>query len=111
MLYTPAEIGEIIGFGRHQFYRVYVPAGCPHQREDNGRLWVNGKAFREWYLEHYPKISLADDEAYCLVCKKIVPLSESEVKQKGTYIYQSAICPDCGHGLSKAISNKHEQHD
>lgn len=111
MLYTPAELAEILGFGRRQFYRVYVPAGCPHEREGNGHLWINGAVFRKWYFEAYPKITVAENEVYCLSCKKIVPISDSELKQKGRYLYQSITCSNCGRRVSKAVSNKRENHD
>lgn len=106
MLYTPAEIGETLGFGRRQFYRVYIPAGCPHQRAENGHLWINGAEFCEWYLKAYPKTTLAADESYCLTCKGPVPISQPEIRQKGTYIYVVSTCPNCGRHLTKALSNK-----
>jgi DNA-directed RNA polymerase subunit RPC12/RpoP len=111
MLYTPAEIADLLGFGKRQFYRVYIPRGCPHQREENGHLWINGAAFRRWYLEQYPKITLSENEAYCLACKKIVPMTNPEIKQKGSYIYRASTCPNCGHGLSKAHTNKRGEDD
>jgi uncharacterized protein YlaI len=104
MHYTPSEIGDILGFGRRQFYRVYIPAGCPHERGENDRLWINGAAFREWYFQQYPKIQIDEHEAYCLACKKIVTVENPETKQTGNYRYWSFICPNCGHKMSKAIS-------
>ena len=70
MLYTPNELSREVGFTRRQMYRVYIPYGCPHQRDDQRHLWVNGKAFREWYEVNYPRISLKENEAFCLTCKK-----------------------------------------
>ncbi len=105
MLYTPAEIAELLNFGRRQFYRVYIPAGCPHQRGENGHLWINGTLFRLWYLEQYPKTVLTENEAYCLTCKGPVPIIQPETRQKGTYVYSASICPNCGRRLVKALSN------
>ena len=111
MLYTPAEIADVLEFGRRQFYRVYIPAGCPHQRGENGHLWINGALFRQWYLERYPKTALAENEVYCLTCKRPVPIFQPETRQKGTYIYSASICPNCGRHLVKALSNIREPYD
>ena len=62
MMYKPSEIAEIIEFERRQFYRVYIPAGCPHQKDGKGYLWINGKGFREWYEATYPRVTLGKDE-------------------------------------------------
>lgn len=105
MLYTPSEIGETLGFGRRQFYRVYIPAGCPHERDGNNRLWINGAAFRDWYFRQYPKVVIKENESYCLSCKKIVAVDNPQTKQVGRYRYWAFICPNCGRRMSKAISN------
>ena len=111
MLYTPSEIAREIGCTRRQFYRVYLPIGCPCIREDNGHVWINGKEFRKWYLEKYKKVKLAPDEVYCLACKRIVQLASPIELQKGHYHYWSAICPNCGKKVSKAITNKRIAND
>lgn len=53
MMYLPSELAEEIGFHVQQVYRVYVPLGCPHDRDAKNHLWINGKAFAEWYGEKY----------------------------------------------------------
>jgi hypothetical protein len=111
MLYTPAEIADLLQFGRRQFYRVYIPAGCPHQRGENGHLWINGALFHQWYVEQYPKAILTENEVYCLTCKGPVPVFQPETRQKGTYVYQASICPNCGRLLVKALSNERKPYD
>jgi hypothetical protein len=111
MLYTPAEIAQELGFGKRQFYRAYIPAGCPHQRAENGHLWINGAEFRTWYLKIYKKTPLTPDQSYCLTCKGPVPIFQPEVRQKGTYVYVVSICPNCGRHLTKALSNKRVNND
>ncbi len=110
MHYTPTEIAAEIGFGRRQFYRAYIPAGCPHERAENGHLWINGAAFREWYLKTYPKTKMGADESYCLTCKGPVPIFRPEIKQTGTYTYVASVCPNCGRHLVKALSSKRANH-
>ena len=77
MMYRPSEIAKEIGFTRRQFYRVYIPLGCPHSRDERRHLWINGKEFRLWYIESYKKIFLAINEAYCLTCRQAVKVSAS----------------------------------
>ena len=48
MMYTPSELAEEVGFYVRQVYRVYIPAGCPQERDQHKRVWINGKAFKEW---------------------------------------------------------------
>lgn len=111
MNYTPTEIADEIGCTRRQFYRVYLPLGCPNAREDNGRVWINGAEFRNWYFNTYNKVKLEANEAYCLCCKQIIPLVNPVERKKETYRYWSAICPNCNKKVSKAISNKRGNND
>jgi len=111
MYYTPTEIAHEIGCTQRQFYRVYLPIGCPNTREDNGRVWINGTEFRNWYLDIYKKIRLKPDEVYCLACKRIVKFQNPESRKKGSYVYGLATCPLCGKNVSRAITNKREKND
>ena len=42
------ELADEIGFNVRQMYRVYIPNGCPHNRDDSRHLWINGLEFRNW---------------------------------------------------------------
>ena len=104
MMYKPSEIAEIIEFERRQFYRVYIPEGCPHQKDGKGYLWINGKGFREWYEATYPRVTLGKDETFCLTCKKPVKLVNATRKQKGRLHYWVSSCPNCGRKLTRIIT-------
>ena len=104
MLYTPKEIADEIGFSRRQFYRVYIPAGCPHTRDEKGYLWINGKEFRKWVLETYQKQAVRQNEAFCLTCKKPVPMQKPEKIFKNGLQYYLCDCPYCGRKLAKIIT-------
>ena len=104
MLYTPIELAEEVGFTRRQVYRVYIPAGCPHQRDEKQHIWINGKAFREWCEETYPRVSIAQDEAFCLTCKRAVKLINPTKQQKGRLHYWISTCPNCGRKLARIIT-------
>jgi hypothetical protein len=106
MLYAPSELANTIGFTRRQVYRAYLPLGCPHEKDETGHIWINGREFREWYRATYKKQKLDENEAYCLACKFAVPLINPIELHKGHYRYWSSNCPNCGKKLSKAITNK-----
>jgi hypothetical protein len=103
MLYTPTEIATEVGFGRRQFYRVYLPAGCPHIQNKSGRIFVNGKDFREWYIRQYPVLKPSKDEIFCLTCKSPVPLVDPVRQEKNNAIFYLSNCPHCGRRLAKFI--------
>ena len=106
MLYTPGELAREVGFTRRQVYRVYMHFGCPHERDEKRRLWINGKAFREWYEATYPRMVLKENEAFCLTCKKPVMMSNPTRIKKGGFVYWLSKCPSCGRKLPRIISNK-----
>jgi hypothetical protein len=106
MLYKPSELAEEIGFTVRQVYRVYIPAGCPHERDHRGHLWINGKLFREWFEEVYKKRKLARYEAFCLSCKKAVKIVGPIEKQEGRLIYWLSDCPNCGRRLARIVNKE-----
>ncbi len=106
MLYKPSELAAEVGFTTRQVYRVYLPLGCPHERDERRYLWINGKAFREWYSEVYKKASLAQNEAFCLGCRKPMPMEMPEKREKGGLVYWQGKCPKCGCKLVRIIEPK-----
>lgn len=106
MLYKPSELAEEVGFTRRQVYRVYIPAGCPHMRDEQRHIWINGKVFREWYEENYPRVSLAQDEIFCLTCKKGVKIINPKKEKKERLHYLTSYCPNCGRKSTKIITRE-----
>ena len=106
MMYRPSEIASEVGFNRRQFYRVYLPAGCPQERDARGHVWINGKDFREWYIERYKKLKLDNGEAFCLSCKKAVIMNGENEFEKDGLLYLVCSCPACGRKLSKITDKK-----
>ncbi len=104
MFYKPSELAEEVGFSKRQVYRVYIPAGCPHKRDERNHIWINGKEFRIWIEETYPRVSLDNDETFCLTCKKGVKIINPQKEKKGRLHYLISYCPNCGRKLSKIIS-------
>lgn len=108
MLYKPSEIAEEIGFGKRQFTRVYIPAGCPTEKDKRNHVWINGKDFREWILQVYKKQELKPNEAFCLTCKHPFTMRKPERCQSGKLYYYLAICPDCGRKVARIITRGKE---
>lgn len=105
MMYKPSELAEEIGFSTRQIYRVYIPYGCPHDRDQRNHLWINGKDIKNWYEEIYPRNKLRKDQVFCLTCKKPVEISNPVTKQKNKVIFISCSCPNCERKLVKIIGN------
>ena len=66
MMYRPKELADEIGFETRQVYRVYIPLGLPHERDDLQHIWINGIAFKNWGREIYKKQKLNNNQACCL---------------------------------------------
>ena len=111
MLYSPRELAEEVGFHIDQVYNVYVPLGCPHQRDGNNHILINGEAFAEWYTKIYTKIKLAQDETFCLTCKKGVKIINPQEQTKNDLVYILSVCPVCGRKLTKIIERKRRVDD
>lgn len=111
MLYRPSELADEVGFMVRQVYRVYLPAGCPHERDDRRHVWINGKAFRAWIAETYQKAKLAHDEAYCLTCKRPVKMVAPVEAGEGELVFWLCTCPNCGRKLARIIDRKRQGHD
>ena len=111
MLYSPKELAEEIGITIDQVYRVYIPAGCPHERDEWRHILINGKVFKAWFEENYQKRSLEPGQAFCLTCKKAVKMINPVRKQKDRLIYDLCDCPNCGRKLTRIIDHKRGKHD
>lgn len=107
MLYKPAEIAEEIGVSPDTVYRSYLPAGCPHTRDDAGNIWIHGPAFADWVRDQSPRhrkrAALPDNHAWCLKCRQPVPLRAPTVKHVNRYLeLLQAHCPACGTTIHRA---------
>jgi hypothetical protein len=109
MMYTPRELAEEIGVNDDRVYMVYVPGGCPHERDKNRHIWINGKAFRSWFEEVYAKRNLKPGQAFCLTCKKAVDMVNPERKRKEKLIYDLCNCPNCGRKTTRIVDHKKKQ--
>lgn len=106
MEYTPGELAKEVGFTRRQVYRVYMKLGVPHRRDEGRHIWINGKQFREWYEATYPRTTLADDEGFCLTCKKAVKMVNPKKQKRKWLFYWVFHCPTCGRKIPRIIKQE-----
>jgi len=111
MMYSPAELAEEVGFDKEQVYRVYVPLGCPHERDLHTRIMINGRAFAEWYQQLDKKAQVSEGETFCRGCLKTVDIVAGEQKRKGSLTYILSTCPVCGRKLTKIVDCSRGRHD
>ncbi len=99
MEYTPGEIADELGCTRRKIRRA-INAGCPHRQTDASWYRIVGDQFRDWYQEiiRQRKRPLGPNEAYCLGCRKTVPLpANAEVVALPNGAQRvTAPCPTCG---------------
>lgn len=48
MRYKPSEVADVLGVGVQTVYRVWIPAGCPSDKDSSGALWIVGTELRAW---------------------------------------------------------------
>ncbi len=104
MRYRPAEIAEEIGCHPDTIFRSYIPAGCPHERDSRGRVWVIGTAFRDWAKETFTRKAsgLPADHAYCLKCRKAVKIVSPEERPTiRQFVVITGTCPECGSKVNR----------
>ncbi|MBD3251327.1 hypothetical protein GF380_02615 [Candidatus Uhrbacteria bacterium] len=111
MMYRPSELAKEIGFNKRLVYEVYVPNGCPHERDDRRHIWINGKKFRAWIESTYKKLKLKSDQGYCRTCDKAVKLVDAELKttKNGDTDYLLGDCPYCGRTIPRIVANRRGQ--
>lgn len=111
MMYRPSELAEEIGFNVRQVYRVYIPNGLPHERDDRRHIWINGFEFKQWIEDTYKKTRLKPDQGYCRTCNKAVKLVNAEIKttKTGDTDYLLGVCPYCGRRIPRIITNRRGQ--
>ena len=108
MMYRPSELAEEIGFNVRQVYRVYIPNGLPHERDEDRHIWINGLAFKNWIEQTYKKTRLKPGQGYCRKCNKAVTLINTELKttKLGDTDYLLGECPYCGRRIPRIVENR-----
>jgi len=101
MLYRPGEIAQEIGITVETLLRSFLPAGAPAIKDDEGKIWFNGKAFAAWGRKQLAKNTpdkerMKDDEAYCFRCRKRVVIVNPKRRRYHRDVDQiNGTCPEC----------------
>lgn len=115
MCYRPSELAHEIGCHVDTVYRSYIPAGCPHERDDRGHIWIVGTEFAQWVRTSASKkrSKMADDEAFCFKCNKPVKLTgDLTVKPTNKHLeLVTGACPECGTTINRARARRHSQEE
>lgn len=115
MDYKPAELAEEISVNVDTVYRSYIPAGCPHERDKNNRIWINGVAFTFWVKDMQARKGrgkknrspMPEDQAFCMRCKTRVEMVNPKLKYSTSYLeILQAHCPICGGKINRARAAK-----
>jgi hypothetical protein len=105
MEYKVSEIAEELGATKNQIIRL-ISAGAPARKDAGGHFWIHGAKFVEWLENAAPKkprdkATFADNEAYCMGCKRVVNFVETSRRRSIVF----GKCPS-GHKVSRFISTK-----
>lgn len=96
MEYTLRELADEIQCSVQQIRRA-VEACCPH-RVTERCTWIVGDEFAAWYeaMVTDRKVPLRHDEAFCLSCRRPVPLDVETVTPVRPGVERvSGVCPRC----------------
>lgn len=103
MLYSPAELGLELGVSPRSI-REWTRQGLPCVRDAGGRIWVDGRQCAAWVHELRKADSrgkLRPGEAWCLRCRKAVPLTIIEEMPQGKMVRFTGRCPECGGAIHR----------
>jgi len=110
MRYRPSELAAEIGCHVDTVYRSFIPAGCPHERDERGYIWIVGTQFAAWARATKSKgrTELADGEAYCFKCNKAVKMMDPiTVRPTNRYLeLVTGTCPECGTTVNRARARR-----
>lgn len=103
MLYSPRELGEELRISPRTI-RDLLSKGMPHQRDQRGHIWIDGKQFADWVnaiRRSKTRQKMADDEAFCFRCNAPARMLEKRIYRRGKHIRLSGKCTQCGGNVSR----------
>jgi hypothetical protein len=107
MLYRPGELAQDLEIPESTL-RDWLGLGLPHQRDERGHIWINGREFAAWVKASRRSPSnqkMAEDEAYCFRCQQPVKLVEPSVTYHGKQTLLRGACPSCGGTINRGGHN------
>jgi hypothetical protein len=107
MLYRPSELSEEFGVDVSTI-RDWVQAGLVHSRDEAGHIWINGRDMACWVevqRKQAIRPPLADDQAFCLRCRKAVQVVEPKSARRGRQRVWQGRCAECGAVVNRGLRN------
>ena len=107
MMYRPSDLADDLAVSVGTIYRSWLPAGLPHERDENQNVWIHGPALVAWVREISSSRQqggrMADGLAWCMKCNQAVKMNAPQIVHQNRYIeiLQSA-CPQCGTLVNRA---------
>lgn len=103
MKYKPSELADEIGCITDTIYKSYIPAGCPHERDATGQIWIVGIEFSTWARKTFGGRSksvrttnMGRYQAWCMKCRKPVDVVEMEIGDRDRVEMINGRCAVCG---------------
>lgn len=105
MLYTTAELSDILGVTRRALIDQWISEGLPYTQDAKRRYWFNGKAVAAWVAAYKHTrdftIELGEGMALCLHCMEPVEMIDPKAKDGKRTQVLSGKCPQCGKGVTR----------
>jgi hypothetical protein len=107
MRYMVSELADEIGVSEDTIYKTLIPAGCPHERDEKGHIWIIGTDFAVWAradsstgrtgIGTTERSKLPEGHARCFRCGVVRPMNVSEVTAVSPYVeVVKGTCVECG---------------
>jgi len=106
MLYTLNELASALDMP-YNTLRGWLSAGAPHEKDNSGRLWINGESFRAWVVSQKPDKKLqrlTEGQGYCMHC------NQARIIESPQYIFVNekvkrikGYCPVCKNIINRGI--------
>jgi len=112
MLYKPSEIAEEIDVPVDTIYRVFLPAGCPHRRDANNLIWIQGTEFAAWAkavneTNRAKQFHLEENQAWCVHCNQVVEIKGGRQRAvRRNLVIVQGKCAECGAKVNRLKSGK-----
>lgn len=106
-LYRAAEICSKLDISTVELHD-WMRNGLPYQQDARGHLWFEGLALAGWIEQvraAWPQVTLQPGEAYCLRCRKAVPMVNPTERQEGRHVLSTSRCPICGCIINRGDCN------
>ena len=106
-LYRAAEICAKLDIALGDLHD-WMRNGLPYQQDSRGHLWFDGQALAGWVEQvrlAWPRLTLQPGEAYCLRCRRAVPMVNPTEHREGRHVLRTARCPHCGCSIHRGSAD------